>query len=148
MASEREVTIEQFREHLAELRVERPINEIILHHTWTPTAADYCGIETVRDVRRYEMCVRGHSDNGHHVMIGPDGRIFLCRPLGSAGTKLPGHNAHTIHVAFIADLNREDPTSYPVMMKGAWLICAALLERYGLQMGAVRFAREIGRAHV
>lgn len=141
MPTEREVTIEQFRQHLREITMGRSIDEVMIHHTWSPTAAQYRGIETVRGVRRYHMQVRGWSDNGYHVMIGPDGRLFLCRPFSRAGAHVAGRNAHSIGVAFIANFDREEPDAFGGMGTGLQVV-AALLERFDLAPAAVRFHRE------
>lgn len=141
MPTEREVTIEEFRAHLTSLPPTRRIDEVVIHHTWSPTAAQYRGIETVRGVRNYHMNVRGWSDNGYHVMIGPDGRVFLCRPLAGSGAHTNGRNAHTIGVSFIANFDSEDPTSY-VGMEVGYQVVAALLRRYQLVPGNIRFHRE------
>lgn len=141
MATELEVSVEQFGEHLVQVQVGRRIDEVVIHHTWRPTATDYRGIETVRSVRRYHMDVRGWSDNGYHVMVGPDGKVFLCRPLQRAGAHVRGRNAHTIGVAMIADFDREEPECYGGL-RTCHEVVAALLERFDLPISAIRFHRE------
>lgn len=141
MATEREVTIEEFRRELRAATIVRRVDEVVAHHTWSPTAAQYRGLETVRSVRRYHMEERGWSDNGYHLMIGPDGRIFLCRPLSRAGAHVAGRNAHTIGVAFIANFDSEEPRRYGGMRAGLQVI-AALLERFHLEPRDIRFHRE------
>ncbi len=141
MPSEREVTLEQFRDHLQALPPGRRIDEVVVHHTWSPTAAQYRGLATVRGVRNYHMQVRGWSDNGYHVMIGPDGRIFLCRPLQRSGAHVAGRNAHTVGVSFIANFDSEDPQAYGGMQAGRDVV-AALLERFDLATTDIRFHRE------
>ncbi|MGD9497891.1 MAG: peptidoglycan recognition family protein, partial [Armatimonadota bacterium] len=121
--------------------VSRRIDEVVIHHTWRPTAAQYRGIETVRAVRRYHVDVRGWSDNGYHVMIGPDGAIFLCRPLERAGAHVAGRNAHTVGVAYIANFDSDEPASCRGLRAG-YEVVAALLDRFGLPTRAIRFHRE------
>ncbi len=141
MPTEQQVTFEQFRQHLSDVLVDRHVDEVIVHHTWKPTAADYRGIETVRGVRRYHMQVRGWSDNGYHVMIGPSGEVFLCRPLRRAGAHVRGRNAHSIGVSFIANFDHEEPDEYAGLATG-YRVVAALLERFDLPLSAIRFHRE------
>lgn len=141
MPTEQQVTFEQFRQHLADVLVDRHVDEVIVHHTWKPTAADYRGIETVSGVRRYHMQVRGWSDNGYHVMIGPSGEIFLCRPLRRAGAHVRGRNAHSIGVSFIANFDEAEPSEYAGLATGHRVV-AALLERFDLPLSAIRFHRE------
>ncbi len=141
MATERQVSMAQFRAHLDAIEVTREINEVVVHHTWSPAAGDYRGIATVRGVRRYHMQVRGWSDNGYHVMIGPDGAIFLCRPIERSGAHVSGRNAHTVGVSFIANFDRDEPGQYHGMQTGLEVI-AALLERFKLSPVNIRFHRE------
>ncbi|MGI5820114.1 MAG: peptidoglycan recognition family protein [Armatimonadota bacterium] len=141
MPTEREVSIEQLRAHLGGLSVGRRIDEIIVHHTWSPAAGDYRGIATVQGVRRYHTGVRGWSDNGYHVMIGPDGAIFLCRPMARMGAHVAGRNGNTIGVALIANFDRDEPGEYAGLESGHEVV-AALLERFSLDTTAIRFHRE------
>ncbi len=135
------VSFEDFKHHVSNVQVARSVNEIVVHHTWRPTASDYRGIETVRGVRRYHMQVRGWSDNGYHVMIAPDGSIFMCRPLGRSGAHTRGRNAHSIGVSFIANFDSETPQDYKGMQTGVRVI-AVLVERFGLGLENIRFHRE------
>jgi len=141
MPTERQVTIEQFRAHLSAVEVGRRIDEVVVHHTWSPAAGDYRGIATVQGVRRYHTGVRGWSDNGYHVMIGPDGAIFLCRPMQRQGAHVAGRNAHSIGVSFIANFDRDEPAEYAGLRAGHEVV-AALLVRFDLSVEAIRFHRE------
>ncbi len=141
MPTEREVTMEQFRAHVDAREVRRRIDEVVVHHTWKPAAADYRGISTVRGVRRYHTGVRGWSDNGYHVMVGPDGAIFLCRPIERSGAHVAGRNAHTIGVSFVANFDRDEPEEYDGLASGHRVV-AALLERFDLSTRDIRFHRQ------
>jgi hypothetical protein len=131
----------QFRSHLNEIEVRRGIDEVVVHHTWSPDAGGYRGIATVRGVRRYHMGVRGWSDNGYHVMIGPHGAIFLCRPMERSGAHVAGRNTHTIGVSFIANFDHDEPEEYAGLATGHQVV-AALLERFDLTSRDIRFHRE------
>ena len=145
MATERQVTIQQFREHLRQARIPRPIEEIIISHTWRPDTKGYRGIDSVRELRRDDMSIRGWSDNGCHLMIGPDGAIFLCRPLARTGVLVPGRNAHTVTVKFIGNFDHETPEDFPAAFDSAARVCAALIHHCDLTPRAVRFEREFQR---
>jgi len=142
MPSERKVTLAEFEAHLGNTAVPRRIDEVIVHHTWSPTAAQYAGISTVAGVRRYHMQVRGWSDNGYHVMVPPvRNEVFLCRPLARSGAHCLNHNTHSVGVSFIADFDKEDPQRYGGMEEGVQVV-AALCRRFGLPVSDVRFHRE------
>jgi len=141
MPTERQVTLAEFQQHLNNVKMPRAINQVIVHHTWSPTAAQYQGISTVAAVRRYHMHVRGWSDNGYHIMIGPPGDLFLCRPLERTGAHCLGHNAHSVGLAFIANFDTEAPGAYAGLEVG-YRVVATLLRRFGLSTSAIHFHRE------
>ena len=141
MPTERQVMLPECVEYVQQASDERRIQSVIVHHTWRPTAANYRGLATVRSVRRYHMQVRGWSDNGYHIMIGPPGDIFLCRPLSRVGAHCQGQNQHSVGLAYIADFDVEDPAQYPGLQVGQEVV-AALLARFDLGPEKVRLHRE------
>ena len=141
MPSERLVSFAEFQQHLNNLQRPREIDEVIVHHTESPTAAQYRGLATIQGVRRYHMEVRGWSDNGYHIMFAPNGDIWLCRPLEREGGHCLGHNAHSVGVSYVANFDREDPRAYGGMVTGQRVV-AAVLKRFGLGVERVHFHRE------
>jgi hypothetical protein len=141
MPTERKVTIAEFTQHLAAQKFSRRIDEVIVHHTWSPTAAQYKGLATIQGIRRYHMETRGWSDNGYHVMFAPNGDLWLCRPLARSGAHTLNRNARTIGVSFIANFDAEDPATYGGMAVGVAAV-AALCKRWSLPTSAIRFHRE------
>ena len=141
MPSERLVSFAEFEQYLSNLRMPREIEEVIVHHTEEPTAAQYRGVATIQGVRRYHMEVRGWSDNGYHIMIGPNADIWLCRPLERSGGHTLGHNAHSVGLSHVANFDTEDPRGYGGMVTGQRVV-AAVLKRFGLGVEVVHFHRE------
>ena len=119
----------------------RRVDEVVVHHTWRPTADDYNGEGTIRGVRRYHMDERGWSDNGYHWMLGPNGDVWRCRPMIRSGAHVSGRNAHTVGVSFIANFDSDDPAAYDGMDAG-YRVVAALLKRFDLGVENIRFHRE------
>ncbi len=56
---------------------------VMLHHTWSPTAAQYKGIETIRAIRNYHVG-KGWSDIAANAYACPDGTIITGRPLSAS----------------------------------------------------------------
>lgn len=75
-------TLEEFG---AWLRSQRPghgaVKATVLHHTWSPAAAQYKGRPTIEAIRRYHVQDRGWSDIGANAYACPDGTVFTGRPL-------------------------------------------------------------------
>lgn len=135
-----QVTLGQLVAELKQTKVTRGIQEVVLHHTWSPTAAQYRGKETWEAIRRYHMQERGWSDIGYHYGIGSDGTIWTLRPVTRSGAHVLNRNRHTIGVAMVGNFDVEDPAKYG--LKVAAQVVKALVERFKLKPESIRFHRE------
>ena len=87
MATEREVTLMEFRHELNALTIPRRIDEVIVHD-----ASVDGGAPGHRNAERGAITEkRGWSDNGYHVMSGRT--VIPCRPLSCAGAHTRGIRA-------------------------------------------------------
>lgn len=53
----------------------------MLHNTWSPTAAQYRGLPTIRGIERFHMQTRGYSTIAANGYACPDGTVFTARNL-------------------------------------------------------------------
>jgi hypothetical protein len=106
----------------------RPVYEVILHHTWAPTIAQYKGKSTIDGIHRYHTVENGWSDIGYHCLISPDGLLWLGRPLAKDGAHVLNHNTNTVGVSMIMNGDVELPTAAQVASTTACL--KALLSRF------------------
>jgi hypothetical protein len=65
------------------------VQATVLHHTWSPTAAQYRGRETIVGIRRFHMAPasqggRGFSDIAANAYACPDGTVVTGRPLSTS----------------------------------------------------------------
>ena len=136
-----QVDLDKYQALVAEAPPHRRIDEIIVHHTWSPTVAQWRGRQTWQGIDRYHEVSRGWSDIGYHLGVGPDLSIWLLRPLPRAGGHTLNHNAHSVGVSMIGcyDTGRDDPKA--IMPYTASLV-RALIDRYALSVAEVRFHRE------
>ena len=58
MSSIAKITLQELEQYLRTSST-RAINEVVLHHTWSPTAAQYRGQATWDAIRRYHV---NHND--------------------------------------------------------------------------------------
>lgn len=56
------------------------IRATVLHHTWSPTAAQYSGPSTIEGIRSYHKGI-GWQDIGANAYAAPDGTVYNARPL-------------------------------------------------------------------
>ena len=142
MSSIAKITLQELEQYLRTSST-RAINEVVLHHTWSPTASQWRGQSTWDAIRRYHMTVPvpPWSDIGYHFGVGPDGSLWRLRPVNQSGAHVLNRNARTIGVAMIGnyDTGADDPRA---VLPGAADIVAACCKRHGLGVSAVRFHRE------
>ncbi len=135
-----QISLERLAEKLKRVRVTRGIKEIVLHHTWSPTAAQYKGRATWEAIRQYHIQERGWSDIGYHFGVGPDGSYWLLRPVEKAGAHVLHRNEHTIGVVLVGNFDVEDPEANG--LAAAAELTRVLMERFALKPENIRFHRE------
>jgi N-acetylmuramoyl-L-alanine amidase len=83
----------------------RKIAKIVVHHT---------GIDTSLEKLRASVQRRGYSDIPYHFVVDTDGTLHATRPLTRMGAHCRGHNADSIGVALMGNLDRVPPTEAQV----------------------------------
>lgn len=81
----------------------RNIDTIIIHCTATKPDQPV----TIEDVRRWHVEGNKWSDVGYHALITADGVIEYGRPMHKQGAGVRGHNANSVHVAYVGGLNAD-----------------------------------------
>jgi N-acetyl-anhydromuramyl-L-alanine amidase AmpD len=82
----------------------RDIDLIVVHHTASPQDA------TFDSIRNYHINDRGWSDIGYHYVIGPEGTLFLGRPVWRIGAHAKGKNSKSIGVSVIGNYESDTLT--------------------------------------
>jgi len=77
--------------------IARDITTIIVHHSGVDKN------QTVEQIRRYHVDVRGWDDIGYHYVIYRDGSIHKGRPEAIQGAHAFGRNADSIGICLIGD---------------------------------------------
>jgi N-acetylmuramoyl-L-alanine amidase len=83
----------------------RAIRKIVIHHT---------GVDTTLEKLRASMQRRGYSDIPYHFVILADGSVHATRPLERMGAHCRGHNADSVGVALMGNLDKVPPTEAQV----------------------------------
>lgn len=97
--------------------MKRPINEIILHCTATPSNT------TVESIRNYHVFTKGWSDIGYHFLV-QNGKVITGRPVAELGAHCKGHNQNTIGIAYIG----AEPTELDIETLAK--LCNKLMSEY------------------
>lgn len=117
----------------------RSINEVVLHHSWSPTSAQYKGASTWQGIRSYHINSRGWSDIGYHFGVAPDNTLWALRHYGRSGAHVLNRNAHSIGVCVIGNYDVEDPSG---IMDTTAQLFRIICDRFKLSPSAIRFHRE------
>ena len=108
------------------------IEYLIVHHTYSPTAADYQGAATIKGVQDYHIDVRHWTDIGYHFLIGPDGTIFRGRPELAIGAHcIP--NTGKIGISLVGNYENEEQLTTENRQALVHLL-AHLRTKYGLSV--------------
>lgn len=79
----------------------RKIAKIIVHHT---------AVETTLENLQASAKRRGYSDIPYHYVVMPDGSVHATRPLERMGAHCKGHNADSVGIALMGNLDKVPPT--------------------------------------
>ena len=117
----------------------RRIDEIVIHHTWRPTAKQYKGLNTWQSIKNYHVFQNGWSDIGYHFGVGPDGSFWALRPFERSGAHVLNRNANTIGVCMLGDYDQEDPRQ---IVADTIRLTDIIRQRFNLNRDRIRFHRE------
>src|SRR5262249_54979198 len=88
----------------------RTINEVILHHSFTPNIAAYHGYDTIKKIATFQTQFFNWDRLGFHYIVAPDGTIWLGTPLNQVAFHVGKQNPTTAGVMLILDGDSELPT--------------------------------------
>lgn len=136
-----QVSFNEFRAIVFGAPAHRFMDKLILHHTWSPTVADYHGASTWKGIDRYHEHTRGWSDIGYHLGVDPAGLPWLLRPLRRSGGHTLGQNARSIGVTMIGNFDKGEDDPERTLPRVCALL-ALLALRYDLTADDVHFHRD------
>lgn len=80
----------------------RPITHLVIHCTATPQQA------TVASIQNHWRNTLGWKSPGYHFIVEPDGSTRQLQDIALIANGVSGHNAHTIHIAYIGGVNAQN----------------------------------------
>ena len=147
MAIRQLTDLDALKEYLAPPSL-RDIDEIVLHHTWSPNTREYRGLSTWQGIDYYHQHTRGWHRRGpegdkdaigYHLGLDPEDGIWKLRHYSYAGCGVLNRNRNNIHVALIGNFDDENPAPYlPVAARVVRVLC----DRFNIAAGDIRFHRE------
>ncbi|MEI6949606.1 peptidoglycan recognition family protein [Paraflavisolibacter sp. H34] len=111
-------------------KVERNVDELILHHTWKPDIKTYRGEKTIQNIAQVMVNDRGYSRAAWHYIVSPDGLVWTGRPLNMIPASIMTHNNGTISIEIILNGDEELPTDE--QKKSLGILLSALCKRFNI----------------
>jgi len=136
------VSLDDARRIIAADVPSRAIRVIIWHHFYRPSAADYRGERTMKNVRRYHIKDRGWKDVGYNWLLGPNGDIWTGRTLQWSGAHTIGHNRDSVGIGMCLNGDEEPLEDFPAMREAMLSLTLHICGVYGLHEEELHFHRD------
>lgn len=129
------LTLEEFKDYIAKLKVSRSIKRIQLHHTWSPNYTHFNGknhITLQKNMKNYHVNSCGWSDIAQHFTIFPDGKIVTGRDLDSSPAGIYGANTGGICIECIGNFDKGGDKMTDAQKNSIAGVSRILLDRFNL----------------
>ena len=143
----RRLSVAEFAELLARFPFTRRVNQVHMHHTWSPNHREWRGLASVQAMRDFHVRTNGWSDIAQHITIAPDGGIWTGRNWNQAPASSGGFNGTSAVGPFMFetvgnfDVGR-DP--FAGAQRDAVLeVIARVQLRFGLPAESLHFHRQL-----
>lgn len=127
---------------------QRRIDAFHVHHTWRPRHRDFRGLSTIEAMRRYHMREMGMRDIAQHLTIDPEGGIWTGRAFDLPPGSARGHNGNSrrgpFMIEMVGDFDEGQDVFAGNQKRIAQAVAAAVLDKFGLDVKALRFHNELG----
>lgn len=141
-----QLTLEQFAERLDGFTFTRPVTAVHMHHTWSPTRADYTGLATIEAMWRFHTAPppagRGWQDIAQHLSIAPDGTVWTGRDWNRIPASATGYNEGAFMFETIGDFDVGHDALAGAQRQAVIEVIARVQRKCGLPADALHFHRE------
>lgn len=128
--------IDGFKKYMDGIKVERKIERIQLHHTYSPSYAQFNGNNhdaLQNGMRDYHVNVRNYSDIAQHFTIFPDGIIMTGRSFEAMPAGIFGGNAGAICVECLGNFDKGGDVMTETQKKAIVAAVKILLDKFKLK---------------
>lgn len=128
-------TVQEFKEWLATIRVNRTIIRVMEHHTYRPAYAHFRGdnhFDLQRGMQNYHKYNNGWMDLGQHFSIFPDGTILTGRDIEFNPACISGKNTGAICIENVGDFDIGQDKMTREQANAIVEVTAALCKKFNL----------------
>ncbi|MCG8541252.1 MAG: S8 family serine peptidase [Clostridia bacterium] len=105
----RQYTVNQYLELLKDMKIDREIKEIHLHHTWRPDKKDYEKASNkesvIYSIYKFHTKSNGWDDIGQHISLAPDGTVWDGRDVNIDPASIKGRNKNALAIEKIGNFD-------------------------------------------
>jgi hypothetical protein len=140
----RALTKEAFIEEVEHFPWMRRIWRVDMHHTWYPAHQDYCGLETIKAMRRFHVHERNFDDIAQHVSIAPDGCLWTGRDWNKTPASVGGVlNNGAFMFETIGNFDEGNDCLQGQQLESVILVISTVQRRFRLPVNALLFHRDV-----
>ncbi len=127
--------VSEFKNYLDGLNIIRKITVVQLHHTYSPSYAQFTGsnhIALQKGMRDYHVKERGFADIAQTFTIFPDGKICTGRDINKAPAGIYGANSTGICIECIGNFDKGGDAMSDAQKNAIVGVTKILLDKFGL----------------
>ncbi|HEX8576600.1 MAG TPA: SH3 domain-containing protein [Flavobacterium sp.] len=129
------MSVAEFENWIANLRIARTILKIQQHHTYIPSYIHFTGsnhFERQLAMKNYHVNQNGWQDIGQHFTIFPDGTILTGRSLEQSPACITNQNANSICIENFGNFDTNGDMMTPLQKDAIIAVTAALCKKLNL----------------
>ena len=127
--------VSEFKKYLDSLNITRRITLVQLHHTYSPSYAQFTGsnhIALQKAMRDYHVKTRGFTDVAQTFTIFPDGKICAGRDINIAPAGIYGANSTGVCIECVGNFDKGGDTMSDAQKNAIVGATKILLDKFGL----------------
>ena len=137
-----------FAEAVKKFNWRRRINQVHMHHTWSPDHKTWKGEQSQNGMWNYHTKQMGWGDIAQHVTIAPDGIIWGGRDWNASPASSSGYNGSGSTGPFMFEMAGNFDTGHDVLrgpqLLSAMHVTAMIMHQFKLPVEALKFHRHLG----
>lgn len=129
------MTIDEFETWIKNLKVTRTIKYLQVHHTWSPSYAQFNGsnhFTLQKNMKNYHVNSAGYVDIAQQLSVFPDGKIMTGRSFNIDPAGARGMNQNGICVENVGNFDRGGDTMTAAQRNTIVRLYAAMCKRFGV----------------
>ncbi|MDQ1139048.1 SH3 domain-containing protein [Pedobacter agri] len=133
------MSIDEFENWLANLRVARTILYIQQHHTWSPSYIQFKRnnqFEMQKNMKAYHVGENGWADIGQHFSTFADGSIVTGRSMEKTPACILGFNSNSVCVEHVGNFDKGKDTMTAAHKDTIIRMTAALCKKFGIEVNS------------